>query len=73
MVKPFKTGDVLVHIGDTEKFVVAGFNRSRQACLSLIVQSLGRLPWSRVISMWEDDYVKVGKWDWTRDREIEDD
>ena len=72
MIKPFKIGDVLVKIGDTEKFVVADFKSSRQVCLSRISQSFGRLPWSMVISIWENDYVKVGEWDFENEREIDD-
>ena len=67
----FKYGDVLVEVGKPDKWVVVAFTSNGQAAIDMVYQNSELLAWGRCIIP-EDEFIKVGTWDFENGREIED-
>lgn len=73
----FRKGDVLVRFGSTDRWVVAECKYRGRACLSRVIPADATgpetlLPWSRTIDRADPCYLLVGRWDFRKWREVED-
>jgi hypothetical protein len=66
----FQYGDVLVEIGKTAKWVVVAFASNGQVTISKVVDGCRLMEWGRCIFP-EDEFIKVGRWDFTNKCEID--
>ena len=67
----FQYGDVLVEVGRPGKWVVVAFTPNGQAAIDKVYQNSKLLAWGRCI-LPEDEFIKVGRWDFTNKCEIDD-
>ena len=68
----FQYGDVLVEIGKPGKWVVVAFTQNGQAAIDKVYQNSKLLAWGRCI-LPEEEFIKVGRWDFANKCEIADD
>lgn len=81
MDEQLKYGDVVVKMGETDKWVVMAFTSRGNAVIdhpdkpnkfNTTGSELLSCSWGRCISSADPGYVKVGKWDFSSNCEIDD-